>query len=273
MLPEASTSASTRAFRSAIFLSRVRTSRSTSEADRLRRRSEALPRGLMPRRMRAALSAESFPVTPPGILGPARARAGGSAPGCALLPDLRASRKAGAAPPMRPRDLPLRAARYAKRPKRWLGHRARRCFWRCQRSWRAPAPLPKAWEGRPPRTRLPLPVSPPVPEGSKAGANLREGSTSEQLACGLVHRRHGDRTFVGIDPDQDLHGRAPPFLSDLCAIGVREGHSDFGLCFHTSFESLRLPRAPARRKPRTSQPTLCVGDRKFASDPCEKPVP
>src|SRR5215216_6939762 len=60
-----------------------------------------------------------------------------------------------------------------------------------------------------------------------------------------------------MDPDQDLHERAPPFPSDLCAMGVREGHSDFGFCSHTSFESLRAPRAPAGRKPRTSQPTLC----------------
>jgi hypothetical protein len=66
VVPEASTSASTGVFRSTIFRSSIRTSRSTSEANRLRRRSEALPRGLMPRRIRAALSAESFPATPPG---------------------------------------------------------------------------------------------------------------------------------------------------------------------------------------------------------------
>ena len=42
----------------------------------------------------------------------------------------------------------------------------------------------------------------------KAGAVLREASTLEQLACGLVDRGYGDRSFVGIDPDQDLHGRA-----------------------------------------------------------------
>ena len=40
--------------------------RSTSEANRRRRRSEAQPWDLMPRRMRAARSAESFPATPPG---------------------------------------------------------------------------------------------------------------------------------------------------------------------------------------------------------------
>jgi hypothetical protein len=40
--------------------------RSTSEANRRRRRVEAPPFGRMERRMRAALSAESFPATPPG---------------------------------------------------------------------------------------------------------------------------------------------------------------------------------------------------------------
>jgi hypothetical protein len=65
VLPEASTSASMRPPRSAIFLSSVLTSRSTSEASRRRRRAE-VPLGRMPRRMRAALSAESVLVTPPG---------------------------------------------------------------------------------------------------------------------------------------------------------------------------------------------------------------
>jgi hypothetical protein len=40
------------------------------------------------------------------------------------------------------------------------------------------------------------------------------------------------RTFMG------AHLRFAP----TSACGVREGHSDFGLCSHTSFESLRLPR-------------------------------
>jgi hypothetical protein len=54
VVPEASTSASMRSFRSAIFRSSVRTLRSTSEANRRRRRVEAPPCGRMPRRMRAA---------------------------------------------------------------------------------------------------------------------------------------------------------------------------------------------------------------------------
>jgi hypothetical protein len=66
VVPEASTSASMRPSRSAIFRSSVLTSRSTSDANRRRRRSEAPPRGRRPRRMRAAWWAESFPATPPG---------------------------------------------------------------------------------------------------------------------------------------------------------------------------------------------------------------
>jgi len=65
VVPEASTSASMRPFRSAIFLSSVLRSRKISEAKRRRRRAEA-PLGRMPRRMRAALSAESVRATPPG---------------------------------------------------------------------------------------------------------------------------------------------------------------------------------------------------------------
>ena len=66
VVPDASISSSIRSFRSAIFLSSVRTSRSTSEAKRRRRRAEAPPLGRMPRKMLAARSAESVPVTPPG---------------------------------------------------------------------------------------------------------------------------------------------------------------------------------------------------------------
>jgi hypothetical protein len=66
VVSEASTSDSMRPFRSATFLSSLRTSRSTSEASRRRTREEELC-GRMPRRMHAARSAESVPVTPPGM--------------------------------------------------------------------------------------------------------------------------------------------------------------------------------------------------------------
>src|SRR5215203_1484008 len=105
----------------------------------------------------------------------------------------------------------------------------------------------------------------PAFEGPQACAVLREASTLEELAFGFVDHRHSDRPFVGIDPDQDLHERTHLRFGRILAttIGVRRGHSDFGRCSHTSFESLRAPRAPAGRKPRTSQPT---GGRKFTSD-------
>jgi hypothetical protein len=70
VVPEASISASMRPFKSVIFRSSVRTSRSTSEANRRRRRAEAPSCGRMPRRMRAARWAASFPATPPGRRSP-----------------------------------------------------------------------------------------------------------------------------------------------------------------------------------------------------------
>ncbi len=65
LVPEASTSASMRSFRSAIFRSSARTSRMISEANRRRTRAEQ-PCARMPRRMRAARGVESVPATPPG---------------------------------------------------------------------------------------------------------------------------------------------------------------------------------------------------------------
>jgi hypothetical protein len=44
-----------------------------------------------------------------------------------------------------------------------------------------------------------------------------------------------------------MSAHAPPFRSDLCAIGAGEGHSYyFGRCSHTSFESLHTPRSLRR---------------------------
>jgi hypothetical protein len=45
---------------------------------------------------------------------------------------------------------------------------------------------------------------------------------------------------------------------------VREGHSDFGPCFHTSFESLHAPGAGGTQA--ENRPTRLTGDRKLASD-------
>ena len=136
---------------------------------------------------------------------------------------------------MRPRDLPPPAARCARRPRRWPGHRARRSCGRCRS--RAPAPVPKAWAARPPPTRLsaanlPARYRPRPPAFStaqrrsgnrfaqrsralKPARSLREASTLEELAFGFVDRSDGDRRLVGIDPDEHLHARVPPFRSDL----------------------------------------------------------
>jgi hypothetical protein len=65
VVPEASTSAFMRSFRSAIFRSSARTSRRISEANRRRRWAEA-PCGRMPRTMQATRWVESVPATPPG---------------------------------------------------------------------------------------------------------------------------------------------------------------------------------------------------------------
>ena len=59
----------------------------------------------------------------------------------------------------------------------------------------------------------------------------------------FVDRSDGDRPFVGINPDQDLHKRRHLRFGRTSAIGVREGYSDFGSCWHTSFESLRASGA------------------------------
>ena len=134
VLPEACTSASMRPPRSAIFRSSVRTSRSTSEANRRRRRAEAPPRDRMPRRMRAARSAESVRATPPGTRSrrspwrrfSARVR---SATRSSRLSESRRS-TSEAASGSTAASLSLREAARA----RWPGRRGRRSCGRCQRS-------------------------------------------------------------------------------------------------------------------------------------------
>jgi hypothetical protein len=50
-------------------------------------------------------------------------------------------------------------------------------------------------------------------------------------------------------------------------IVARVGHSDFGWCSHTSFESLRTPRSLRRDASLEQANPSLMGDRKFASDP------
>ena len=56
--------------------------------------------------------------------------------------------------------------------------------------------------------------------------------------------------------------------TDLCHYW-RGGHSEFGLCTNTSFESL-CPQRTLRRDASREQanPSSLMGDRKFRSDPC-----
>ena len=75
-----------------------------------------------------------------------------------------------------PRDLPPPAARCARRPMRWRGHRPCRSCGRCRS--RAPAPVRRAWAARPPPTRLPPPASLPGAYPEAAGVLHRLGRRS-----------------------------------------------------------------------------------------------
>jgi hypothetical protein len=44
---------------------------------------------------------------------------------------------------------------------------------------------------------------------------LREAGTLEELACGFVDHRDGERRFVGIDPDEHLHARTSVSVGPL----------------------------------------------------------
>jgi hypothetical protein len=171
--------------------------RSTSEASRRRRRAEA-PLGRMPRRMRAARSAESVLATPPGRRSRRSAWRRFSARVRSATRSISASRRAGASSPRRARDLPQPAFRCARRPARWRGHRLCRSCGRCRS--RALAPVPRAWAARPPPTRLSSPTSPPgaYPEpagvlhrlGRRSGNRLAQRSSDlkPERSCGKLAR-------------------------------------------------------------------------------------
>ena len=71
-----------------------------------------------------------------------------------------------------------------------------------------------------------------------------------------------------------LWGSTPikTFMSARTSVSVgalplaREGHSDFGPCSHTSFESLRASDAGGTQA--ENKPARLTGGRKLASDPC-----
>ena len=176
VVPEASTSASMRPLRSAIFLSSVRTSRSTSEVNRRRRRAEApswavcRAGGARPSRPRA-----SGPPRRGG--GPAGARGG-----CLSALVRSATRSSRLSESRRSASDAASGSTAASRPLReaagWRGHLPRRSCGHCRS--RAPAPALRAWAGRPPPTRRPQPASPP-------------GDRPRPLAFSTAQRRSGRR--------------------------------------------------------------------------------
>ena len=296
-VPEASTSASMRPFRSAIFLSSVLRSRSTSEASRRRRRTEVPSCDRMPRRIRAARSAESVLATPPGRRSRRSPWRLPLAPGYARLPAPLASRRAGAAPQMRPHDLPAPAARCARRPAPLLRHRPGRFCGRYRS--KAPAPAPRAWAARPPRTLRPPPASPPAtPPGAypeATGVLYRPTTLGEpsscpafssdlkpERSCGKLARSRSSlvASSTAATATDALWGSTPistfscartsAFRSDL-RHHRRERRTFRVRGAHIPLLSHFARRAPAGRKPRTSQPTS--RGRQEVRERSLKPVP
>src|SRR5215217_3917406 len=70
---------------------------------------------------------------------------------------------------------------------------------------------------------------------------------------------------MGVDSDQDLHARAPPFRSDLCH--HRRARRTFRLrAVHTPLLS-HSARSGTGGTQAENKPARLAGDRKFASDP------
>jgi hypothetical protein len=197
-VPEASISSSMRSLRSAIFLSSVRTSRSTSEANHRRRRAGA-PLGRMLRRRRAARWIESVPITPPG-------RRSRRSPCRRLSARVRSATRSISASsesrrstsePASGSTTASRSLREADRA-RWRGHRAHRSCGRCHS--RASSPAPRAWAARSPQTRLRLPTSllgddrgrqrspPPNDARGIVSPSVLKGSQAFSRFCGKLAR-------------------------------------------------------------------------------------
>src|SRR5215204_3772975 len=106
----------------------------------------------------------------------------------------------------------------------------------------------------------------PAFEGPQACAVLREASTLDELAASFVDHRAGDRRFVGIDPDQDLHERRHLRFGRTSAISTRR---TFRLrAVHIPLLSHSARRVLYGGTRAENKPTHLVGDRKFRSDPC-----
>ena len=265
VVPEAPTSASMRPFRSAIFLSSVRTSCSTSEANRRLRRAEAPSCGRSrPRRMRAARGAESVPATPPGTRSL-------RSPWRRLSARVRsATRSSRLSERRRSTSEPTSGSTAASRPLREAANAVARAS--------SPSFL----------RALPLESSRTLAESlggtsttdSPAAANLPARCRPRPPAFSTAQRRSGNRfaqrsralkparfcrklarsrssplaSSTAATATDALWGSTPikTFMSARTSVSVeplplaRVGHSDFGPCSHTSFESLRTPRSLRR---------------------------
>ncbi len=165
------------------------------------------------------------------------------------------------APPSQPRDLRPQAVHCARRPTLSRGHPHRRFCGRCQRSSRAPSPAPKAWAARPPRIRRRRPIFPPgaYPEATgvlygptplcEPSRPAFEGPKAFSRFCGKLARSRSSpvASSTAATANEALWGSTPIKtcmsahlrFGGTFAIVSREGHSDFGRCSQTSFESLR----------------------------------
>jgi hypothetical protein len=203
-----------------------------------------------------------------------------------------ASRKAGAALPPRPRDRPLPAplvapggqrggegvqpivlsgvaAREHPHARRELGgHVHHRLAGRCQPLGQVFAETSGVLDGP---TTLAQPFRPTF-EGPQAFSRFC-GKLAHSMSSPTspTAARATDALWESTPINTFMRARTSVPVGSLPLIGVREGHSDFGPCSHTSFESLRTPRSPAGRKPRASQPFLGATGRRWRAIPIPAP--
>jgi hypothetical protein len=274
VVPEASISASMRPLRSAIFLSSVRTSRSISEANRRRRQAEAPPRSRMPRRMRAARWAESVPATPPGT----RSRRSPCRRFSALVRS--ATRSSRLSESRRSTSEAASGSTAASRSLREAAKAVARAstpsFLRAlpveSTRTRAESLGGTSTTDSPEAANLPAKCRPRPPAFSTAqrrSGNLLAQRSRDLSRCDPARSRHarGARLRLGRSrrrrptPCGDRPLLAPSFARTSVSLGppppsARAKDIPTSRRAHASFEPLRTPRAPAGRKPRTSQPTL-----------------
>jgi hypothetical protein len=166
-----------------------------------------------------------------------------------------------AAPPSRPRDRPLSAARCARRPRQWREHRAHHSCARCLS--RTLAPVLKAWAVRPPHTRRPPPTSlpgagrarrrspPPSAAGIRASCAATTAPSSPRRPCGT-----GAASQARVPATSSLArpGRTPE--SSLTAAGCatqdphKSGVEKSGVVSHTTNDASARMIPPQLEAPR-----------------------